>query len=129
MKATAISPQNKYRIKKRLWAINLLGGKCVRCGSTERLEFDHIVPEEKSFNIAHIITYRKEKIIPELNKCRLLCKPCHTTVSIFQRGRKIATHGMASMYAYWGCRCAACRKAWAARRRAYYWKKKSAQST
>lgn len=31
--------------------IEMLGGKCVRCGATEDLEFDHIDPSTKVFAV------------------------------------------------------------------------------
>jgi len=30
----------------------MLGGRCVRCGATEDLEFDHIDPSTKRFTIS-----------------------------------------------------------------------------
>lgn len=98
------------------------------CGSKERLEFDHIDRETKSFSIASKMTYRKEVILPELKKCRILCRKCHTFVSITQRGFIVSEHGTAGMYQNWSCRCDACRAAWAARRKYYYHKNKG-QST
>ena len=54
-----------------------LGGKCVKCGCTETLEFDHIDPSTKSFNIAAGYTKPKEVLLEELAKCQLLCNKCH----------------------------------------------------
>lgn len=39
----------KHRRRVRL--IEMLGGKCVRCGAAEGLEFDHIDPATKRFAI------------------------------------------------------------------------------
>jgi 5-methylcytosine-specific restriction endonuclease McrA len=39
---TYIKARRKVR---RARLIELLGGQCVRCGSTDELEFDHIDPE------------------------------------------------------------------------------------
>ena len=60
---------------KRTVLIEMLGGKCARCGATGYLEFDHINPDEKSFLINP--SYNMEKLKPELKKCQLLCYPCH----------------------------------------------------
>jgi hypothetical protein len=38
--------------RKRL--IEMLGGKCARCGSAESLEFDHIDPSTKKFTISSV---------------------------------------------------------------------------
>jgi len=54
-----------------------LGGKCVECGSTKALEFDHIDPKTKSFNISAGYNKPKEVLEKELSKCQLLCNKCH----------------------------------------------------
>lgn len=45
----------RYRDQRRADAIELLGGRCVDCGSTEDLEFDHIDRSEKRFTIGDIL--------------------------------------------------------------------------
>jgi 5-methylcytosine-specific restriction endonuclease McrA len=65
------------RAKKKQQAIDYLGGKCVGCGTTHNLQFDHIDRSLKEFNITKRIDLGFEKIKPELDKCRLLCKSCH----------------------------------------------------
>jgi hypothetical protein len=57
--------------------IERLGGKCVECGRTETLEFDHIDPSTKSFNIASGYSKPKEVLLAEVAKCQLLCNKCH----------------------------------------------------
>lgn len=57
--------------------IEKLGGKCVECGSAKALEFDHIDPSTKSFNIAAGYTKPKEVLLAEVAKCQLLCNKCH----------------------------------------------------
>jgi hypothetical protein len=57
--------------------IEKLGGKCVECGCTETLQFDHIDPSTKSFNIATGYTKPKEVLLEEVAKCQLLCNKCH----------------------------------------------------
>ena len=51
-------PQN---IKDKVW--NRDGGKCVQCGSNEKIEFDHIIPFSKGGSN----TYRNLQILCE--KC------------------------------------------------------------
>jgi len=63
------------RHQRRLELIGRLGGKCVECGATERLQFDHIDPLEKSFNITPNLN--RENLDEELDKCQLLCFKCH----------------------------------------------------
>jgi hypothetical protein len=57
--------------------IEKLGGKCVECGCTETLQFDHIDPSTKSFNISAGYLKPKEVLEEELSKCQLLCNKCH----------------------------------------------------
>ena len=57
--------------------VERMGGKCVECGSTETLEFDHIDPSTKSFNISGGYHKPREVLEEELSKCQLLCKACH----------------------------------------------------
>jgi hypothetical protein len=54
-----------------------MGGKCVKCNSTDELEFDHIDPSKKSFNISSGYHKPKEEMENELLKCQLLCNKCH----------------------------------------------------
>jgi hypothetical protein len=54
-----------------------LGGKCVQCGSTKALEFDHIDPSTKSFNISAGYNKPKDVLEKELAKCQILCNKCH----------------------------------------------------
>ena len=65
----------KHRKKQVL--IEHLGGKCVGCGVTTDLQFDHIIRADKSFTIGQKLGYSLEKLIPEANKCQLLCRKCH----------------------------------------------------
>lgn len=65
------------RQKKRQRCIEYLGGKCVGCGTTENLQFDHLDRSQKQHNISRIVDWKFERIVPELDKCRLLCDDCH----------------------------------------------------
>ena len=67
----------KYYHNRREALIRQLGGKCVMCGSTENLEFDHIDSSEKSFSIGTRIQNSMSNLQPELDKCQLLCHSCH----------------------------------------------------
>jgi 5-methylcytosine-specific restriction endonuclease McrA len=79
--------ENKDKVKARTSArkkknkeylIEMLGGKCVGCGITENLQFDHIDRKQKSFTIGKCFDSSLEnKLIPEAKKCQLLCKSCH----------------------------------------------------
>jgi len=43
----------EYHRKRKQW-IEDMGGKCVKCGSKEKIEFDHINPKDKKYNIAKV---------------------------------------------------------------------------
>ena len=62
--------------KQREEAIRLLGGKCVWCGSKNRLNIDHIDVGLKKLNMARQYC-NKDKYFEELEKCQLLCDDCH----------------------------------------------------
>jgi hypothetical protein len=62
----------------KAYLIEMLGGKCVGCGVTENLQFDHIDRKQKLFTIGKKFQSSLElKLIPEAKKCQLLCKTCH----------------------------------------------------
>ena len=92
-------------------AISLLGGKCVQCGATDNLQFDHIDPSTKKFKITLMLSHSKKEVKEELKKCQLLCRECHDIKSIKESGKKVAkgTHGTLSSYRY--CKCEECVKA------------------
>lgn len=66
------------------------GGKCQVCGYNRydgALEFHHINPEHKDFEISKISrTSFSEQIKTELDKCILLCSVCHKEEHARQRG-------------------------------------------
>lgn len=62
---------------RREFYLNKLGPNCVRCGSTDRCQFDHIDPESKDREIAWIWTGSVEVLEQELSKCQILCWSCH----------------------------------------------------
>jgi hypothetical protein len=67
--------ERKHSNKKYL--IEMLGGKCLGCGVTENLQFDHIDRTKKLFCIGKNLASKIEKLIEEANKCQLLCEKCH----------------------------------------------------
>lgn len=66
-----------YARAKIAWAKEFLGGKCVVCGSTDNLQFDHVDPKTKLFLIADGWKKPAAIFLAELNKCQLLCKQHH----------------------------------------------------
>ena len=116
--------QARHRKKQR--CLDYLGNKCARCGVTENLQFDHIDPETKSFEISQSFDKGWNKLVEELKKCQLLCKPCHREKTTNEQTGRIPwnadettynpVHGTAKMYDKKKCRCVKC-KAW---KSAYY---------
>jgi len=70
--------RGKARKKK---VIELMGGKCVRCGyfrNYAALEFHHLDPSKKEINIAgNGIKGSWKRLMAELQKCILICSNCH----------------------------------------------------
>lgn len=82
------------------------GKACVRCGSTEDLQVDHINPDLK---MSHKVwSWSAERREVELSKCQVLCLTCHklkTRVDFEPR------HGTNGRYVHRKCRCGECRAA------------------
>lgn len=89
-------------------AIEILGGRCVVCGATERLQFHHINKEEKLFNISKGLMHPYDIFLEEVLKCQLLCISCHARET---RPKKELVHGTWSGYCTHNCRCDECRAA------------------
>lgn len=107
----------EYKARKRAeW---FAGKVCVKCGSDQDLQMDHIVEEEKDGHIKavshNVFSWSKAKREAELAKCQVLCEPCHQekTAAWYAARRE---HGTATMYRY--CKCQVCRDGHSARRRA-----------
>lgn len=100
------------RKSRRDKLISLLGGKCVDCGATENLEFDHLDPKLKNFEIADAKDGPENILVEEAKKCQLLCRPCHQkkTRDKWEFGSEPARHGTIWMYKK-KCRCDDCKKA------------------
>jgi len=100
----------KNWVKKRReeWIISQ-GGRCVYCGSSESLEVDHIVPEEKELQPAAIWSRKLSVREKELSKCQVLCSSCHQEKTNLWYFKKVK-HGSSSMYSKYKCRCDKCRE-------------------
>ena len=60
--------------------INYLGGACIFCGYKKvlaALEFHHINPSQKKYSIANKIDCSFETLLPEVEKCVVVCTNCH----------------------------------------------------
>lgn len=105
----------RYSRKRRGAIIDYLGGKCVECGTAERLEFDHIDPEQKSFDIKANLTLSNPEVREELEKCQLLCYDCHRAKSA--REKEGFTHGTTYGWMKAKCRCQLCKTKMQSRQR------------
>jgi NAD-dependent dihydropyrimidine dehydrogenase PreA subunit len=66
--------------KNKLRAIEYLGGHCTDCGNefpAYIYDFHHLDPTTKEYSITQIMGRKWEGIVPELDKCVLLCANCH----------------------------------------------------
>lgn len=99
---------NRQWIRSRREAWFNENGPCVRCGSNEQLELDHIDPALK---ISHQIwSWSAPRRMAELSKCQILCHNCHLNKTRTDRKRNIK-HGMDATYTRQACRCDECRLA------------------
>jgi hypothetical protein len=82
------------RQEKRKFLVEHLGGKCVGCGITENLQFDHIDRKQKLFTISKKIhSYSIERLLPEVEKCQLLCFKCHEFKSLINHDKNKLAEG------------------------------------
>lgn len=101
--------------RRKVAALAKLGGVCVRCGTTERLEFDHVDPATKIAAISTMWTLSRERFWAELEKCQILCHEHHIEKTQenkeFGGGQnRINDHATEAMYLK-GCRCKSCKLA------------------
>lgn len=110
----------EYYQRRRKERIDYLGGKCVKCGSTSKLEFDHIDPSQKEYSISDN-HFELDRIKGELDKCQLLCHKHHAektgkenSVRFTKTGDDIQ-HGIIATWMKRKCQCDVCleaRKQW-----------------
>lgn len=71
---------NDRRLKDKIKAVELLGGKCSKCGYDkcyDAFDFHHVSSDEKSFNLNKFGRTSWSMLEKELKKCVLLCANCH----------------------------------------------------
>lgn len=93
---------------QRIWTANrrakfFRDKSCVKCGSKEDLELDHIDPKLK---VSHKIwSWSEDRRLAEIAKCQVLCSTCHLVKTVDQTTQK--EHGI-TMYTKRKCRCSVC---------------------
>jgi 5-methylcytosine-specific restriction endonuclease McrA len=112
--------QRQWLADRRQRAIEILGGRCVKCSTTEDLEIDHVVPASKLGYASiggNLWSWSWTRIVKELARCQLLCKKCHKEKTLSeQRGSE---HGTAGAYRNRKCRCDICKEWSKLSKRAY----------
>ena len=96
----------EYWPKRRAKVLAFLGECCVKCGSDQQLEIDHVDPAEKAFHIGVSMSLT-EKVKQELTKCQLLCQTCHQAKTSQENVAK-GLHGSYRKYYKHKCRCQQC---------------------
>lgn len=96
--------KHRYHMRRAV-AIAVLGGRCVQCGATERLELDHADRTTKSFDLGHLWSISAQRYGDELAKCQVLCHDCHKAKSAAERS---VEHGGGASGKR-NCKCSPCR--------------------
>lgn len=66
--------RRRYR-QRREMAFYVLGDSCWECGSTSKLEIDHIDSNSRLVRTWWNLAW--DKFLIELTKCQVLCQDCH----------------------------------------------------
>lgn len=110
--AGSVEYQRRYQLQRRIERLALarerLGGRCVRCGISDGLDFDHIVPGSKLRKISEATNWSLERFLTEVDKCQLLCRLCHIAKSAETGENGGVPHGGGKRGKRY-CKCALCR--------------------
>lgn len=127
--------QKKRYAERKAWAYQTLGGVCARCGDeTGPFEIDHIVPEDKGFDISEGFSkFSLTRLSGELEKCQLLCRPCHHLKTRKDNAkikgcREFWEHGTLTGYINYRCRCDKCKSYKSAHQREYMRRRREGSS-
>lgn len=64
--------------QRRARALEILGGVCVVCGTTEDLRIARIPGTARQYHLSRVFaTLAWAKVVQELAGCRAICPPCH----------------------------------------------------
>lgn len=118
----------KRRADRRNKLIEMSGGQCASCGSTDHLEFNHTDLSNKLFTLSGAgLDKAWATILVEWEKCELLCSSCHLDYTRWQysansfvapnKNHDAIECGTMRGYQEKKCRCKPCKAAKAAYRR------------
>tara|TARA_R110002012_G_scaffold100791_1_gene239572 strand:+ start:377 stop:703 length:327 start_codon:yes stop_codon:yes gene_type:complete len=81
IRAKAYARGSKLYYDRKEWVISLQT-PCVVCGEDEPcvIEWHHVNPEEKEYNVTRMFKMNKKKVLAEIDKCVCLCRNCHARV-------------------------------------------------
>jgi hypothetical protein len=83
---TGPNGNKRYEIVRAILFALIGGEKCRWCHSTEKVQFDHINKDEKSFDIYKIVNSAFGKYdVTEVLKCQPLCVSCHNIKTVLER--------------------------------------------
>ena len=77
---TLTSQRLDRQYARKVKCVEYKGGKCQRCGyqkCVKAMNFHHVDPSTKEFEISQRLDTAWEKLTAELDKCVLLCFNCH----------------------------------------------------
>lgn len=92
--------------KRKEMLLDLVGRKCVKCGTEDKIEFDHIDPSTKLFSLMGAWNRPLEELKSEAIKCQPLCHDCHKEKSI---NFLAAAHG-GGKSGKRNCKCEPCKR-------------------
>jgi len=116
-------------IRKKVWAVELMGGKCVDCNGVfpyQIYSFHHLDPSQKDYDWKSLKKQKEKTVLEELQKCVMLCMNCHAIRHIdmsknlerildkeYGEPKRPKTsnelkHGLDSTYNHHKCRCELC---------------------
>jgi hypothetical protein len=107
---------NRYH-QKRKEVIDRLGGRCIRCGSTEGpFHLDHKNASKKTMRASDLHSVNDKRFESELKNLQVLCEDCYHIKSFenwdYSKRTPKVTHGSYWFYRKYRCRCPACVKAY-----------------
>lgn len=74
-----LKDDKKERYRELSSEMDSMKQACVKCGESRLyvIDFHHIDPKDKKFNVGHARTYSQQTLSEEISKCVCLCRNCH----------------------------------------------------